>query len=68
MCIRDRFIGESNIIEGIFIEDYLVEFDGQRFECVDKGFDEGQEAVSYTHLLVIFVLLIIQVFSLILRI
>lgn len=38
-----QFIGESNIIEGIFIEDYLVEFDGQRFECVDKGFDEGQE-------------------------
>ena len=38
-----QFIGESNIIEGIFIEDYLVEFDGQCFECVDKGFDEGQE-------------------------
>ena len=31
-----QFIGESNIIEGIFIEDYLVEFDGQRFECVDR--------------------------------
>lgn len=38
-----QFIGESNIIEGVFIKDYLVEFDGQQFECVDKGFDEGQE-------------------------
>ena len=38
-----QFIGESNIVEGIFVKDFLVEFDGQQFVCVDKGFDEGQE-------------------------
>lgn len=38
-----QFIGESNIIEGTFVKDFLVEFDGKEFECVDKGFDEGQE-------------------------
>lgn len=27
---------ESNIIEGIMIRDFLVEFDGFRFECVDR--------------------------------
>ncbi|MEH6943940.1 ABC transporter ATP-binding protein [Bacillus sp. JJ722] len=31
------FIGESNIVEGRMIEDYLVEFTGKRFECVDGG-------------------------------
>ena len=25
------------------IEDYLVEFDGFRFECVDKGFEDMEE-------------------------
>ena len=29
------FIGESNIIEGVMIKDYLVAFDGFEFECVD---------------------------------
>lgn len=38
-----QFIGESNIIEGIFVKDFLVAFDGQQFVCVDKGFDEAQE-------------------------
>jgi len=38
-----EFIGESNIIEGIMIEDFLVEFDGIRFECVDKGFEDNEE-------------------------
>lgn len=38
-----QFIGESNIVEGVFVKDFLVEFDGQQFVCVDKGFDEGQE-------------------------
>ncbi len=37
------FIGESNIIEGIMIKDYLVEFDGFQFECVDKGFEEMEK-------------------------
>ncbi len=32
-----EFIGESNIISGRMIEDYLVEFNGQRFEAVDGG-------------------------------
>ena len=38
-----NFIGESNIVEGHFIKDYLVEWHGRQFECVDKGFEEGQE-------------------------
>ena len=37
------FIGESNIIEGIMIRDYLVQFDGFEFECVDKGFEDNEE-------------------------
>lgn len=32
------FIGESNIVDGIMIKDYVVEFAGHRFECLDKGF------------------------------
>ena len=37
------FIGESNIIEGTMIRDYLVTFDGFEFECVDKGFEDNEE-------------------------
>lgn len=33
------FIGESNIIAGIMLEDYKVNFCGKVFECVDKGFE-----------------------------
>ncbi len=32
------FIGDSNIIDGIMLEDKLVEILGHRFECVDVGF------------------------------
>ena len=32
------FIGESNILDGVMHEDYLCEFAGRRFPCVDKGF------------------------------
>ena len=32
------FIGESNIVDGVMYEDFLVEFAGRKFECVDKGF------------------------------
>ena len=32
------FIGESNILHGTMIEDYLVEMCGRQFECVDEGF------------------------------
>lgn len=38
-----QFIGESNVVEGTFIRDFLVFFDEQQFICVDKGFDEGQD-------------------------
>lgn len=37
-----RFIGESNIIDGIMKEDYKVEFAGREFNCVDKGFDKDE--------------------------
>ena len=37
-----QFIGESNIIEGTFVHDYMISIDQQKFACVDKGFDEGQ--------------------------
>lgn len=39
------FIGESNIVPGTMIEDYLVEFNGRRFECVDAGL-KPNEAVE----------------------
>ncbi len=32
------FIGESNILDGIMLEDLKVRFSGHDFECVDKGF------------------------------
>ena len=32
------FIGESNIIDGIMVEDNLVQMYGRRFPCVDGGF------------------------------
>ncbi len=39
------FIGESNILPGIMHRDYLVEFAGNNFECVDSGF-EPMESVD----------------------
>lgn len=35
------FIGESNIVEGVMVKDYLVQFANQTFDCVDKGFGEN---------------------------
>ena len=35
------FIGESNILNGIMIEDNKVKFAGHEFECVDAGFGEN---------------------------
>ena len=32
------FIGESNILDGVMLEDFKVRFFGRVFECVDKGF------------------------------
>jgi spermidine/putrescine transport system ATP-binding protein len=42
-----NFIGESNIINGIMLEDFKVNFEGKDFQCVDKGFnkDEAVEVV-----------------------
>lgn len=36
------FIGDSNIIDGIMRKDFLVEFAGKEFVCVDKGFDKDE--------------------------
>ncbi len=36
------FIGESNILDGIMHEDYLVEFFGRKFKCLDAGFDSKE--------------------------
>lgn len=38
-----EFVGESNIVEGIMKNDYLVSFDGFDFECVDSGFKPNEE-------------------------
>ncbi|HSH36123.1 spermidine/putrescine ABC transporter ATP-binding protein [Schnuerera sp.] len=35
-----KFIGESNIVCGIMHEDFVVEFGGRIFKCVDKGFNK----------------------------
>ena len=35
------FIGDSNILDGIMIEDRLVEILGAKFECVDVGFGKN---------------------------
>ena len=32
------FIGDSNMIDGIMIEDHVVEILGKKFQCVDEGF------------------------------
>ena len=37
-----NFIGESNIVEGIMLEDFKVDFCGRVFECVDKGFMKNE--------------------------
>lgn len=36
------FIGESNILQGTMVEDYLVNFSGHDFKCLDKGFKDGE--------------------------
>lgn len=36
------FIGESNIIEGIMIQDHLVQILGAKFDCVDTGFGQNK--------------------------
>ena len=36
------FIGESNILDGVMLEDYAVKFFGRRFKCVDSGFEKNE--------------------------
>ena len=36
------FIGDSNIIDGIMLEDRLVEILGTKFPCVDEGFGRNR--------------------------
>ncbi len=36
------FIGESNILDGIMREDFLAEFSGHKFVCLDKGFEKNE--------------------------
>ena len=35
------FIGESNILDGVMLQDYKVKFFGRVFDCVDAGFGEN---------------------------
>ena len=37
------FIGESNILDGVMVEDFKVIFADREFECVDKGFEPNEE-------------------------
>ncbi len=37
------FIGESNILDGTMIKDFFVNFSGNNFECLDKGFEENEQ-------------------------
>ena len=36
------FIGESNILDGVMRADYLAEFSGHRFQCLDQGFQKNE--------------------------
>ena len=36
------FIGESNIIDGIMVQDKLVQMYGRQFPCLDGGFSENE--------------------------
>ncbi len=38
-----NFIGESNILPGIMLEDYKVQFDDKTFDCVDFGFKKNEQ-------------------------
>ena len=36
------FIGESNIIDGVMLDDFKVRFSGHEFVCLDKGFGKSE--------------------------
>ena len=35
------FIGESNILDGLMLDDFKVRFAGHTFDCLDKGFGKN---------------------------
>lgn len=37
------FIGESNIIDGIMLDDYVAYFAGKKFKCLDSGFLKNEK-------------------------
>lgn len=37
------FIGESNIVPGVMLADYQVQFAGKTFDCVDKGLNPHEK-------------------------
>jgi len=37
------FIGESNIVDGVMLEDRRAQFAGHVFDCVDGGFDRNEQ-------------------------
>lgn len=37
------FIGESNILNGLMKDDFIVNFSNRDFQCVDKGFIKNEE-------------------------
>jgi len=36
------FIGESNILDGVMKKDFLAQFSGKQFTCLDSGFAENE--------------------------
>ena len=36
------FIGESNIIDGVMLDDYLVSIFGHKLKCLDSGFEKKE--------------------------
>lgn len=36
------FIGESNIVDAIMLDDYKVTFGGVKFKCLDSGFEKNE--------------------------
>lgn len=37
------FIGESNILDGVMLDDFKAKFSGAVFQCLDKGFSVNEE-------------------------
>ena len=36
------FIGESNILDGVMVKDFLTSFSGREFTCLDSGFADNE--------------------------